>query len=173
MSNFEDLKEKYGNSGSLIKRNLLYALAGLGMLAGFQVIRDEHNKTMEREYQRVEADVAYIVDSLFLKNAAIKNMQILNLGSAVEAALPQTKEEVKSLELKARENEKYSEARGLRRAFSIRTNQIHESQAQGSDMMPLIYSMEKNAGRTLDSYKVVSTLPVFEHKVRAFIAKAK
>lgn len=174
MADLQELKKIYeqGNKNTL-KKNLLFTLAALGILSGLQVANHEYTQTLEKQQQKVEADAISIVDDLLLKHVAIQNMQMTHLGCAITAALPHTDAEIKKIELKARQNEKYDEAQGLRQAFSIRRNQINKWQAQEKDIMPLVYSMEKNAGRTLDSYKVVSTLPVFEQKLRAFITKSK
>ena len=174
MAELQELKKKYeqGNNNTL-KKNLLFTLAALGILSGLQVANHEYTQTLEKQHQKVQSDVTIIVDSLLLKNTAIQNMQMSHLGCAITAALPNTDAEIKKIELKARQNKKYAEAQGLRQAFSIRRNQINKWQAQEKDIMPLVYAMEKNAGRTLESYKVVSTLPAFEQKFRAFIAKSK
>lgn len=174
MADLQELKKMYEQgSNNTLKKNLLFGLAALGLFSGLQVVSREYEQTLEKLHQKVEADAISIVDDLLLKNVAIQNMKITHLGHAIEAALPHTDAEIKKFELKSRKNERYAEAQGLRQAFSIRRNQINKLQTQRKDVMPLVYSMEKNAGRTLDSYKVVSTLPVFEQKLRAFIAKSK
>lgn len=172
MSNLEKLRN-YPDKNATIKKNLLYGLAALSIFSGAQFMHYHQVERLESECQKVQADAVHLVDSLILKNAAEENMKIVNINQALNASLATTKKEISVKEFEARKNNKYAHVESLRRAFNIRKNQIDSIITQKQDIMPLIYTMEKNAGRTLESFKVVSTLPAFEQKLRAFIAKSK